>query len=59
MLYLEYFQELDWQKKAGHPGQAVKTQATNIICDIGSLPKVVAGKNNKSFHEHKLVGEHW
>ena len=59
MLYLEYVRELDRQKKSGHPGQTAKTRATNIICGIGALPKVVADKTRKSFHEHKLVGERW
>lgn len=59
MIYLEYVRELDRQRKAGHPGQTAKTRATDIICGTGSLPKVVADKTRKSFHEHKLVGERW
>ena len=59
MIYLEYIRELNRQKKAGHPGQTAKTRATDIICGTGSLPKVVADKTRRSFHEHKLVGERW
>ena len=59
MIYLEYVRELNRQKKAGHPGQTAKTRATDIICGTGSLPKIVADKTRRSFHEHKLVGERW
>lgn len=59
MLYLEYVEEFHRQKKAGHPSQTAKTQATDIICGTGSLPKAKANKTRMSFHEHKLVGERW
>lgn len=59
MLYLEYVEEFNRQKKAGHPGQTAKTRATNVICGTGSLPKATAKKTRMSFHEHKLVGERW
>ena len=59
MLYLEYVEEFNRQKKAGHPGQTAKTRATNVICGTGSLPKATANKTRMSFHEHKLVGERW
>lgn len=59
MLYLEYVEEFNRQKKAGHPRQTAKTRATNIICGTGSLPKATANKTRRSFHEHKLVGERW
>jgi hypothetical protein len=59
MLYLEYVEEFDRQKKAGHPVQTAKTRATNIICGTGSLSKAKADKTRMSFHEHKAVGERW
>jgi hypothetical protein len=59
MLYLEYVEEFNRQKKAGHPSQTAKTRATDIICGTGSLPKAKADKTRMSFHEHKLVGERW
>lgn len=59
MLYLEYVEEFNRQKKAGHPGQTAKARATNIICGTESLPKATAKKTRMSFHEHKLVGERW
>ncbi|KAJ5681421.1 uncharacterized protein N7477_001361 [Penicillium maclennaniae] len=57
MLYLEYVGELDRQKEADHPGRTAKIRAANIIYRTGSLPKAVADKTRKTFHEHKLVGE--
>lgn len=59
MLYLTYVEELNRQKKAGHPGQTAKVKATDIICGTASLSKPIAEKTRKSFHEHKLVGERW
>ncbi|KAJ5166068.1 hypothetical protein N7492_006364 [Penicillium capsulatum] len=59
ILYLEYVEEFNRQKKAGHPDQTAKTRATSVICGINSLPKAIANKTRKSFHEHKLVGERW
>lgn len=59
MLFLEYVKEFNRQRQAGHPVQTAKTRATNIICDSDSLPKAIANKTRKSFHEHKLVGSRW
>ncbi|KAJ5085708.1 hypothetical protein N7532_010479 [Penicillium argentinense] len=59
MLYLEYVDEFNRQKRAGHPGQTAKTRPTDTICGTGPLPKATAKKARMSFHEHKLVGERW
>lgn len=61
-LYLEYIAELARQEKSRRPDQTAKTSKTNainIICGTSSMPKSVALKTRKRFHEHRSIGERW
>lgn len=59
-LYLEYVEEFDRQKQAGHPPQTAKIRAVDKICGTtGQTVKAQKDKSRLSFHEHKLRGERW
>lgn len=59
-VYLEYVEEFDRQKQAGHPVQTAKIRAMDKICGTTrQTVKAQKDKNRLSFHEHKLRGERW